>query len=81
MTKLLQIGSIDELETLLNGKRLTKVSKRFREAGNTDAELKQIQVKKKRSEKKDEKNHKAKAQQVNSIYIIDDLEKQNTEKV
>lgn len=76
-----QLGSIDEAEKSVNGKRVKAVSKRFREAGNTDAELKQIEAKKKRSTKKELKAKKAQAQDVNMAYFISDLQTQDTEKV
>lgn len=57
------------------------VSKRFRDSGNTDTELKKLEAKKRRSEKKEVKVNQAKAQEVNTQYLIDNLEKQSTKKV
>lgn len=51
--------------------RLKLVSKKFREPGNTDEELKRIESKRKRSEKKELKAHKAQAEAVNTTYLID----------
>lgn len=73
---LYQLGSIDEAENSVIGKRVKTVSKRFREAGNTDSELKQIEAKKKRSTKKELKANKAQAQEVNMAYFISDLKTQ-----
>lgn len=80
LINLLRIESIADLESTA-GKRLITVSKRFRDSGNTDTELKKIEAKKRRSEKKEVKVNQAKAQEVNTQYLIDNLEKQSTKKV
>lgn len=64
--------SIEEAEKCMQG-RLKFVSKKFREPGNTDVELKQMESKRKRSEKKELKARKAEAQIVNATYLINEV--------
>lgn len=60
---------MEEAENFMRG-RITSVSKRFRDPGNTDTELKKIEAKKKRSENKQLKAYKAKAHALNIEYFI-----------
>lgn len=58
----MKLVSVDELERKQDGKRVKIIAKRFRESGNTDVELNKLQAKKKRSDKKELKFHKAMVQ-------------------
>lgn len=48
--------------------------KRFRDPGNTDAEIKKIEAKKRRSNKKELNILKAEAQAMNVEYLIKDIQ-------
>lgn len=50
------------------------VSKRFREPEDTDEALKKMEVKKRRSAKKELKGHKSQAQSINMKYFINGLQ-------
>lgn len=56
----------------MNG-RAKSVSKRFRASEDTDEALLKIEAKKRRSEKKEIKEHKAQAQSLNMKYFIDEV--------
>lgn len=53
--------------------RLKIVSNKFREPGNTDEEIKKMETKRKRSEKKELKAQKAQAQALNTAYLINEM--------
>ncbi|KAJ6647759.1 hypothetical protein Bhyg_02982, partial [Pseudolycoriella hygida] len=72
-------GSLDEINNKLNEKRAKIIPKRFREAGNTDVEMKQLLAKKTRSEKKELKACKAMGREINSTYFSN-LLNENIEK-
>lgn len=56
--------------------RLKSVPKKFRNAGNTDEEVKKMQLKERRSVKKELKSQQAQAQALNMNYLIDHLKLQ-----
>lgn len=61
-----------EAEKYLQG-RLKFVSNKFREPGNTDREINQMELKRKRSEKKELNAQKALAKSVNMRYLLNEV--------
>lgn len=56
--------------------RLKLVPNKFREPGNTDEEMRKMQTKQKRSEKKELKSQKAQAHTMNMDYLLDEVKLQ-----
>lgn len=70
-----KLDSLEEAENYIKGPaRPTKMPKRFRDPGNTDAEIKIVQAKKRRSNKKELNTFKAEAQAINVEYLLKDIE-------
>lgn len=69
--------SIEEAEKYLQG-RLKFVSKKFREPGNTDEEIKNMESKRKRTEKGELKVKKAEAHALNMEYLINEVKSHTT---
>lgn len=67
--------TLEEAEKVFKG-RVTTVSKRFREPGNTDEEIKKMQAKKKKAEKKDLKEKQGQAHTLNIEYLVDEIKLQ-----
>lgn len=64
-----------EAEQYLQG-RLKFVSNKFRQPGNTEDEIKKMQFKQRRSDKKESKSQKAQAHALNMDYLIDQVKLQ-----
>lgn len=68
---------MEEAEKVFQGRVMT-VAKRFREPGNTDEEIKEMEAKKKRSVKKDLKAKQGQAHTLNINYLVDEMKLQTS---
>lgn len=70
-----KLDSLEEAENYIKGSaRPTKIPKMFRDPDNTDAEIKKIEAKKRRSNKKELNSFKAESQAINVEYLLKGIE-------